>query len=392
MSGILQPWRQAQNNYRVETTSKVLRIFVVDVLEKFLKLTAIIILFLIGVWVTKTNASTAHMSGILQPWRQAQNNYRVETTSKVLRIFVVDDLEKILKLTAIIILFLIGVWVTKTNASTAHMSGILQPWRQAQNNYRVETTPDVLLIFVVDVLEKFLKQMAIIILFLIGVWVTKTNASTAHMSGILQPWRQAQNNYRVDFEKSSHLCCWCFRKILKLTAIIILFLIGVWVTKTNASTAHMSGILQPWRQAQNNYRVDFEKCSHLCCWCFRKILKLTAIIILFLIGVWVTKTNASTAHMSGILQPWRQAQNNYRVETTSGKSSSHLCCWCFRKIFKLTAIIMLFLIGVWVTKTNASTAHMSGILQPWRQAQNNYRVDFKNLLIFVVDVLEKSLN
>ena len=33
---------------------------------------------------------------------------------------------------------------------------------------------------------------------------------------------------------------------------------------------------------------------------------------------------------------------------------------------------------------------MSGILQPWQQAQNNYRVDFENLLIFVVDVLEKS--
>ena len=94
MSGILQPWRQAQNNYLVETTSKVLRIFVVDVLKKFLKLTAIIILFLIGVWVTKTNASTAHMSGILQPWRQAQNDYRVETSTKVLLIFVVDVLEK----------------------------------------------------------------------------------------------------------------------------------------------------------------------------------------------------------------------------------------------------------------------------------------------------------
>ena len=51
-------------------------------------------------------------------------------------------------------LFLIGVWVTKTNASTAHMSGILQPWRQAQNNYRVEMTSKVLLIFVVDVLDK----------------------------------------------------------------------------------------------------------------------------------------------------------------------------------------------------------------------------------------------
>ena len=55
---------------------------------------------------------------------------------------------------AIIILFLVGVWVTKANASTAHMSGILQPWRQAQNNYRVETSTNVLLIFVVDVLEK----------------------------------------------------------------------------------------------------------------------------------------------------------------------------------------------------------------------------------------------
>ena len=109
------------------------------------------------------------MSGILQPWRQAQNNYRVETTPDVLLIFVVDVLEKIYKLTAIIILFLIGVRVTKTNASTAHMSGILQPWRQAQNNYRVETTPDVFLIFVVDVLEKILKLTAIIILFLIGV-------------------------------------------------------------------------------------------------------------------------------------------------------------------------------------------------------------------------------
>ena len=141
------------NNYRVETTSKNLLIFVVDVLENIFKLTAIIILFLIGVWVTKTNASTAHMSGILQPWRQAQNNYRVEMTSKVLRIFVVDVLEKFFKLTAIIILFLIGVWVTKTNASTAHMSGILQPWRQAQNNYRVETTSENLLIFVVDVLD-----------------------------------------------------------------------------------------------------------------------------------------------------------------------------------------------------------------------------------------------
>ena len=74
-----------------------------------------------------------------------------------------------LKLTAIIILFLIGVRVTKTNASTAHMSDILQPWRQAQNNHRVETTPDVLLIFVADVLEKILKLTAIIILFLIGV-------------------------------------------------------------------------------------------------------------------------------------------------------------------------------------------------------------------------------
>ena len=49
------------------------------------------------------------------------------------------------------------------------MSGILQPWRQARNNYRVETTPDVLLIFVADVLEKILKLTAIIILFLIGV-------------------------------------------------------------------------------------------------------------------------------------------------------------------------------------------------------------------------------
>ena len=200
MSGILQPWRQAQNNYRVETTPDVEKSshLCCWCFRKILKLTAIIILFLIGVWVTKTNASTAHMSGILQPWRQAQNNYRVETTPDVLLIFVVDVLEKILKLTAIIILFLIGVWVTKTNASTAHMSGILQPWRQAQNNYRVETTSKVLLIFVVDVLEKILKLTAIIILFLIGVWVTKTNASTAHMSGILQPWRQAQNNYRVE--------------------------------------------------------------------------------------------------------------------------------------------------------------------------------------------------
>ena len=49
------------------------------------------------------------------------------------------------------------------------MSGILQPWRQARNNYRVKTIPDVLLIFVADVLEKFLKLTAIIILFLIGV-------------------------------------------------------------------------------------------------------------------------------------------------------------------------------------------------------------------------------
>ena len=63
-------------------------------------------------------------------------------------------------------------------------------------------------------------------------------------------------------------------------------------------------------------------------------------------------------------------------------------------MLKLTAIIILFLVGVWVTKTNASTAHMSGILQPWRQAQNNYRVETtsKSLLIFDVDVLEKSLN
>ena len=60
---------------------------------------------------------------------------------------------------------------------------------------------------------------------------------------------------RNNSENYSDLSCGCFRKVLQITAIIILFLIRVWATNTNASTAHMSGSLQPWRQARKNQAI-----------------------------------------------------------------------------------------------------------------------------------------